>query len=116
MASELVAPSSRSCIGESIPSWPGHAATGQDEICFSRSVQLAKEAVKVAVIWVNWLSEREGGRPVSVGEMADELQVEPLALVSELDRLSGGGFHGGSAHQAAGQAAIHDRGVCLRFN
>jgi DNA-binding IscR family transcriptional regulator len=42
----------------------------------------------IALPALHWLSEHEGGGPVNVGEIADNLGVDPNVLVNELDGLA----------------------------
>lgn len=46
----------------------------------------------VAFPVLKWIAAHEGGNPATIGDISDELGLEPMAVVNELDRLYNDGY------------------------
>jgi hypothetical protein len=54
---------------------------------------------EVALPILRWIAQHEGGDPVSIGTLAEDLDREPMAIANELDRLSDGAFIEGAVRK-----------------
>jgi hypothetical protein len=55
----------------------------------------------IALPALRWIAEHESLGAGNVGDIADELGADPVALVNELDRLSDGGYLAGEVGKTA---------------